>query len=242
MSFVLTIAHAQQAQDVSAWVKEYVPLIAAASTFAVALAGFFLNGYLQRRADQRKFDFETGRQAEELAQRKEVARLTLYAQLFRMYKTILRQRHYIEVNASKFIWITVFRDALPSSANVTRVELLTPEEVIDLTSFFYSYQEHIGFITANAQRSAGDEKKVDIDIIGYDYVDGRRLTWLLWSLDAMERKLVAGMEAIRAAVAREYPVDSAMARITASSRIAPESAHPAILAPHGESDDVENAV
>ena len=62
----------------------------------------------------------------------------LFAQLVWIRDIARNELDYMEDDALKFTWVPVFTTALPSPAAFEQIELLSPEEVQKITSFFYS--------------------------------------------------------------------------------------------------------
>jgi hypothetical protein len=194
----------QKGGGASAWAT-FIPLLAAVG----ALVGVVLN-ILSIARLQRK--------TRELDRINEIrtARSVLFAQLSRVYRTTQGEYEYLAKSGIGWIWISLYATLLPSEASLRKIQLLSAEEVLDVTAFFYSYHEHMGYIAALTGGHGKSSLAYDFQLVGADCTDAtRELLWLLKSLAVIERKALAAMEAILRAAERDYKGDVAfLARLT----------------------------
>lgn len=196
--------------------KDLVTLGAAFVAFGGVIITLVVNGKRQREslaetarfqrdADQRKFDAEIALRKESRNHEIVVARSVVFAQLARVYRTIQGEYEWLANSDLKFIWVAFYTTLLPTAESLKRVELLTPDEVTDITAFYYSYHEHMGYIAAASGGYGKTSIKYDFNLVGVDVTAAdRELRWLLDSLQVLERKAVAAMDAIYAAAKASY--------------------------------------
>lgn len=160
------------------WVDALVPILTAFVTILVAVLGFRHTAKLQRDAESAQQAAEASRAKEIIDERRTLDRVSLFGELARVHKVAAGQLRYVDSDKLRFIWVPVFETLLPSQTNRKRIELLTMEEVKALTSFFFSYQEHVSYIAASGDRNLARQTGLPIDAIGYDYSSGERLAGL----------------------------------------------------------------
>ena len=160
---------------------------------------------LQREADERKFNAEIALRQESRSHEIVVARSVIFAQLARVYRTIKGEYEWLANSQLKFVWVALYNTLLPTTESLKRVELLTPDEVTDITAFYYSYHEHMGYIAAASGGYGQTSIKYDFNLIGVDVTAAdRELRWLIESLEVLDRKAAAAMDAIYAAAQKAY--------------------------------------
>jgi len=196
------------------WIS--LDLIAPMIAFAGGLAGLLLNGWLQRKVDQRNRD-----------QAEMTARAIAYAELWRVWRETSFAVDFVDRDSSfegGMIWIPVFRSIYPTKDNLARIAPLTAKEVNAVTSVYYVYQESMVFIKAAAlgvlplleQQGAGELKRrapffsLDEDAIEYVYkIDGkpdlgRREEALKW-LRIVEGQALKALVEIESAAKSHFP-------------------------------------
>lgn len=160
---------------------------------------------LQRDVDDRRRKESLDLKAETRREEVRVARGVVFAQLSRVYRTIQGEYEYLASSGMEFIWLSHFVTLVPTGDSIRRIELLTAEEVIDITAFFYSYQENMGYITGLTEGFGKSSLKLDMQMVGVKYHAGdMELKWLFDALRAIERKAFGAMDAILGAALREY--------------------------------------
>lgn len=166
------------------WSGPYGAILIAASgalvTAALAFANTNLFAWRQRR------------------QQISAARLTVYAQLHRVAVYSHGQLGYLGNSKSpNYIWISIFELNLPSTSAAEAIKLLTANEVYEVTSFLYSYQEEMGYMLGNARTSKPERvdppflppgAKVASPVFGYDTADPLKNEWLRDSIGKIERR------------------------------------------------------
>jgi len=169
-------------------------IIAALGTIGSALVSYVRSNFEARRQLQNNIS---------------TSRVTIYAQLHRIIQLSRGQIKYLgDRTKPPYVWITVFNLNLPSAQNIDRIKLLTPIEVYEITSFFYSYQEQLGYIMGNARPSnASGIPGVDpvfmptgIGIesltLGYDTSDEMRRKWLIDALQVIADRARRARDAV----------------------------------------------
>ena len=159
---------------------------------------------LQREADERRFEAELALRRESTSHEMVVARSVIFAQLARVYRTIKGEYGYLVNSPFKFVWVPFYTTLLPTTESLKRVELLTADEVTDITAF-YSYHEHMGYIAASSGGFGKTSVRYDFQLFGVDFTAAdRELKWLVGSLEVLDRKAGAAMECILSAARKEY--------------------------------------
>jgi len=197
-------------------IKDWISVGVALIGFAGVILTLFWNGRrqqqgfaetarLQREADARKFEAEIKLRVENRQHEVAVARSVVFAQITRVYRTLMGEYAYLANSPLKFIWISLYTTILPSPDALKRIEVLTPDEVFDITAFYYSYHEHMGYIAAASGGIGKTSLKFDYQLVGVNFSDAdRELRWLLYSLQVLDRKALAAMNSIFAAATADY--------------------------------------
>ena len=160
---------------------------------------------LQREADARRLQTELDLRESALTHDVRVARGVLFAQLSRVYRTIQGEYEYLATSELPFIWIAFYNTLLPTPEALKRAELLSVEEVVDVTAFYYSYHENMGYIAAASGGEGKTMLKLDCHLVGLDVrAADRQLKWLMDALGVIERKALAAMRRILAAAEQDY--------------------------------------
>jgi hypothetical protein len=178
----------------------FIPVLAAVGALIGVILNILSTARLQRKT--RKLDREN-----EIR----VARSVVFAQLSRVYRTIHGEYDYLADSDIGWIWIALYATLLPSQDNLRRIQVLTAEEVLDITAFLYSYHERMGYIAALTGGRDKTSVKFDCELVGVDYREPtRELLWLLQSLVVLERKALAAMDAIVNAAKGDYGENDAL--------------------------------
>ena len=189
--------------------KDWLPLFAGFLAFVGVLLTIAYTGKrqresfdnaakLQRDAVQQETEAETKLREEVRAGEIRVVRALVFAQLARVYRTIQEEYGYFSVEENNFTWIPVYISLLPTLDALKRIELLAPQEVVEVTSFYYSYHENMGYIASVGDRSDLTAIKLDCHVLGVNYGQGERLRWLVDALGTIEEKAKIAMDAVLA--------------------------------------------
>jgi hypothetical protein len=192
----------------SSW-KDVISLVVPFLAAIVALIGVLLTirstAQRQREADERRWQENINLRDLDRANEIRVARAIIFAQLSRVYRTIQGEYEYLANSPLTYVWIAVYPTLLPSEDNLRRIQVLTAEEVLDVTAFLYSYHENVGYIASLNGDGEENHVKYDFQLVGVDYQNPQReLAWLVGAMGVIERKALRAMDAILAAALHEY--------------------------------------
>src|SRR6185503_5190926 len=147
----------------------FIPILAAVAALIGVILNILSTARLQRKTRELNRENEI-----------KVARSVVFAQLSRVYRTIQGEYEYLAKSGIGWIWIALYSTLLPSEENLRKIQLLTAEEVLDITAFLYSYHEHMGYIAALTGGKGKTSVKYDFQLVGVDYSEPQReLLWLV---------------------------------------------------------------
>lgn len=183
----------------------------------IALTGVLMTIWSTAKRQRESFE-KTAEMQREVERRKRsdevrAVRGLLFAQLARVYRTIQDEYVYLADSGMTFVWFPIYLSLMPSAETLRRAEVLTGQELMDVTAFHYSYQENMGYIAAlGYEREKGPPAvKFDYQMIGVDYGRAdRELAWMITALVVIEGKARAAMEAILKATREEIGGDGGL--------------------------------
>lgn len=154
------------------------------------------------------------------------ARLVIYAQLHRLTELSRGQLKFLsDSNNPPYIWIPAFNLNLPSAGAFEQLNKLSATEVYEVTSFYYAYQEQLGYMMGNARPVCADRvpgidppfmppgTKVESPVFGYDCSDHTRRCWLIDAVGKTQRRAQRARRAVGKKIIENYGKDRVLCEL-----------------------------